>query len=78
MALEHRVPIIVVGATRIDGVYEVTTADIIYPEQFDNTPEAVRAITQRFTADLERLIRRAPDQYFWVHRRWKRAGEVVA
>ena len=71
MALEHRVPIIVVGATRIDGVYEVTTADIIYPEHFDNTPEAVRAITQRFTADLERLIRRAPDQYFWVHRRWK-------
>jgi KDO2-lipid IV(A) lauroyltransferase len=29
------------------------------------------AITQRFTSALERLVRMAPDQYLWVHRRWK-------
>jgi Kdo2-lipid IVA lauroyltransferase/acyltransferase len=32
---------------------------------------AIRAITQRFTSALERLIRLAPAQYFWLHRRWK-------
>ncbi|MEX2141844.1 MAG: lysophospholipid acyltransferase family protein [Pirellulales bacterium] len=28
-------------------------------------------LTQWFTTVLEGLIRRAPDQYWWVHRRWK-------
>jgi KDO2-lipid IV(A) lauroyltransferase len=31
----------------------------------------VKAITQRYTAALERLVRRHPEQYFWLHRRWK-------
>jgi KDO2-lipid IV(A) lauroyltransferase len=31
----------------------------------------VREITERYTAALERLARRHPEQYFWLHRRWK-------
>ena len=26
---------------------------------------------ERFTKALEQLVRTAPEQYFWVHRRWK-------
>jgi KDO2-lipid IV(A) lauroyltransferase len=48
-----------------------TTEELIYPEDYDNHPDAVRAITQRFTSTLERFIRAAPEQYFWLHRRWK-------
>jgi KDO2-lipid IV(A) lauroyltransferase len=33
--------------------------------------EAVLRLTAAFTARLEALIRRAPEQYFWQHRRWK-------
>ncbi|MFN5798501.1 MAG: hypothetical protein ACK5AN_13285 [Planctomyces sp.] len=33
-------------------------------------------MTQDFTSALERLIRKAPEQYFWVHRRWKTAPGV--
>jgi KDO2-lipid IV(A) lauroyltransferase len=29
-------------------------------------------MTQRFTAALERVVRQAPEQYFWLHRRWKK------
>jgi len=28
-------------------------------------------MTERFTAALERMIREHPEQYFWLHRRWK-------
>jgi Kdo2-lipid IVA lauroyltransferase/acyltransferase len=31
----------------------------------------VREITQWFTARLEEMIRTAPEQYWWLHRRWK-------
>ncbi|MCG8568054.1 MAG: lysophospholipid acyltransferase family protein [Desulfobacterales bacterium] len=27
--------------------------------------------TQNFTAAIEGMVRRAPEQYFWVHNRWK-------
>jgi KDO2-lipid IV(A) lauroyltransferase len=30
------------------------------------------AIVAGYTAQLERFVRRAPEQYFWHHRRWKR------
>ncbi len=32
----------------------------------------VRAVLERFTAFLEEAIRLYPDQYVWVHRRWRR------
>ncbi len=47
------------------------TQDVILPEEYASHPDAVRAITQRFTTGLEKLIGQAPEQYFWVHNRWK-------
>lgn len=59
--------------------YEIGTEEFIDPRDHPG-PEAVREITQRYTSALERLIRRAPEQYFWLHRRWKsvprRRGKV--
>jgi KDO2-lipid IV(A) lauroyltransferase len=39
----------------------------------------VAANTARFTAVIERWVRRYPDQWLWVHRRWKTrpAGEAA-
>jgi Kdo2-lipid IVA lauroyltransferase/acyltransferase len=73
LALEHRVPLVVTGAARVGRAmcYRVFVEDIIWPDEYAANPDAVRAITQRFTSALERLVRRFPDQYFWVHRRWK-------
>ncbi len=71
MAMEQRVPMIVVGAPKLAGKYEINSADVILPEDYDKSPDAMKAITQRFTTDLEQLVRLAPEQYFWLHRRWK-------
>jgi hypothetical protein len=51
--------------------YEVVMEDLILPEEYAGRGDAVAAMTQRFTATLEHIIRRAPEQYFWLHRRWK-------
>jgi KDO2-lipid IV(A) lauroyltransferase len=50
--------------------FELVCEEVIDPLQFDGL-DAIQEITQRYTNALERLIRRAPEQYFWVHRRWK-------
>ena len=51
--------------------YAVRCVDVIDPREYASDPNAVRAITARYTAALERLIREYPEQYFWLHRRWK-------
>jgi KDO2-lipid IV(A) lauroyltransferase len=73
LALEHRVPLMVIGVRKRGEPlqYQVVAEDLILPEEYEGKPDAVRAITQRFTAALERVIRTAPEQYFWLHRRWK-------
>lgn len=73
LALEHRVPLLVVLARNIGGPlrYHIEVADQILPEDYDGQPDAVHAITQRFTRALEQGVRRTPEQYFWLHRRWK-------
>jgi KDO2-lipid IV(A) lauroyltransferase len=31
----------------------------------------VRRLTQQFTGVVEKYVRRYPDQWLWIHRRWK-------
>lgn len=78
MALEYRALIIVGYGRRLpddDRVdrwvrYEVGCEDVIDVERLE-TDDEIREITERYTRALERAIRRSPEQYFWVHRRWK-------
>jgi KDO2-lipid IV(A) lauroyltransferase len=37
----------------------------------------IRRNTRAYNAALERLILRHPEQWYWVHRRWKRARPAV-
>jgi KDO2-lipid IV(A) lauroyltransferase len=83
VALEHNVPMAVVGMVRVGEPmrYQFRLADLILPEEYAGRPDAVRAMTERFTKALEGLIRQHPEQYFWLHRRWKhqpRARKKVA
>ncbi|HMF12147.1 MAG TPA: lysophospholipid acyltransferase family protein [Gemmataceae bacterium] len=73
LALEYGVTLMVLGVRKLRGElrYELHVADVIRPEEFEGQPDAARAITQRYTAALERIVRLAPEQYFWLHRRWK-------
>lgn len=73
LALEYQVPMLVIGVRKLPGDirYQVVVEDTILPEEYASQPDAARAVTQRFTDALERIVRRDPEQYFWLHRRWK-------
>jgi KDO2-lipid IV(A) lauroyltransferase len=71
MAIEHNVPMIVTGTPRLGNRYVVSATRLIDPANYERSPDAVKEITQQFTSDLESLVRLAPEQYFWLHRRWK-------
>ena len=73
LAIEHRAPVVVGYARRIGPGfrYEVGCDSIIEPDEFNGTADDIRLLTQRYTASLERIVRRDPEQYLWLHRRWK-------
>jgi KDO2-lipid IV(A) lauroyltransferase len=73
LALEHCASLIVTGTAKIGWPmrYAIEVEDVIWPEEYEGQADAVRQMTQRFTAAIERLVRRHPEQYFWLHRRWK-------
>ena len=37
--------------------------------------ERVRELTRRYTAEIERVIREYPEQWVWMHRRWRTKPE---
>jgi KDO2-lipid IV(A) lauroyltransferase len=80
LALQYRAPMLVIGCPRLAGPlrYAVVLEDVIRPEEYEGRPDAVRVMTERFTAALERLVRRHPEQYFWLHRRWKHQPKAKA
>ena len=40
-------------------------------ERSGNDEDDVRRLTQLFTGIVEKYVRRYPDQWLWIHRRWK-------
>ncbi|MEM9019185.1 MAG: lysophospholipid acyltransferase family protein [Planctomycetota bacterium] len=73
LAQQFSAPIICGYAFRLGDHfrYEVGTADIIYPEQWADQPNPLYYITARYTRALEAMVRMRPEQYWWMHRRWK-------
>lgn len=72
-SLSFSAPTMVVGVRRKNRMlrYEIDVADVVDPAADDFTHAGVQPMTEWYTDCLEGLIRLAPDQYWWVHRRWK-------
>src|SRR5579885_364227 len=61
LALEYDVPLLVTGVRKVGELrFEQVIEDAILPEEYANRPDAVKAMTQRFTTALERVVRTAP------------------
>lgn len=73
MAIHHRVPIVCGYARRIGTrfEYEIGVNRIIQPEEWQGRPDELHWITQEFSSAIEAFVREVPEQYLWIHRRWK-------
>ena len=70
--LTTRAPLLVACAIRTGPLrYEVRVIGPITAPRTGDREQDAQAITQAMTTEIEKIVRRHPDQYMWGHRRWK-------
>ncbi len=52
-------------------IIRVNDLGVINKKEFPDRETAIRTFTERWTKSLENEIKLFPEQYFWVHRRWR-------
>lgn len=73
LAMHHEIPILVATARRRGQTvqYDMIASDVITPNDWQSQEDPLYYITARYTRALETLVRQCPEQYLWMHRRWK-------
>lgn len=80
LAIRMRSPMIVVGVKRTAGE-EKPLRFILSPQVHLPRPDAdpeteTRRLVDAINADLSAMIMQTPEQWMWIHRRWKSLGRV--
>jgi KDO2-lipid IV(A) lauroyltransferase len=72
LALHTEAPALPVYMARLpDGRYRLVIGPEVEITRTDDQEADVLVNTQRFTTMIEDVVRQYPDQWFWVHQRWK-------
>ncbi len=72
LALHTEAPVLPGYIVRLpDGRYRLVVGPEVEITRTGDRAKDVLANTQRFTKVIEETVRRYPDQWFWVHQRWK-------
>ncbi|HOG12700.1 MAG: lysophospholipid acyltransferase family protein [Smithellaceae bacterium] len=72
LALHTGAPVLPVFTTRMpDGKYWLEIGAEVAIRNTGNRDADVRESTQTFTGIIEEHIRKYPEQWFWMHQRWK-------
>ncbi len=72
LAITYKRPIVVVAACRKDNnQYEGFVSDPIWPGEYTSEKAEIIRITGEITRNMEIIIRKYPEQYLWMHNRWK-------
>ena len=51
--------------------YKIVRGDILEPVKTGDREQDILETTRLYTAEIERIIRQYPDQWLWIHKRWK-------
>jgi KDO2-lipid IV(A) lauroyltransferase len=72
IALSTGAPVVPAASWREpDGSHVLRFEHALEPIEHPDANEAIRVNTRAYNAALERMIVRHPEQWWWVHRRWK-------
>jgi len=72
LALTMGTPVIPASSWREpDGTHVLRFEDPLPLVECEDVGEAIRRNTQAYNATLERMLLRHPEQWIWMHRRWK-------
>lgn len=73
LAMTRECPIIVGYARRLGNraQYEFGVQRVIHPHEWKGQEDPLLWITQSYTTAIEEIARTQPEQYLWIHRRWK-------
>ena len=68
--LLRKSPIILITCPYVKDKFEITLNRISF-ELNGEQEKDIQHISQNITTELEKIIRQYPEQYFWMHRRWR-------
>jgi len=72
LALQSGAPVIPAFMPRMpDGRYKLVILPAVEITRTDDHESDLFVNTQRFTKVVEAMVRKYPDQWFWIHQRWK-------
>lgn len=72
LAWRYNAEVVVAGIRRLDQPFRFAfeVQDIFEADTWQDEPDAVAYITQRYVAAIEQMIRKDPTQYLWAYARW--------
>lgn len=71
MSAQSGAAVVPVFMIRLDNGRHLIKAFPPIPPPPDRRPETIHTYTQLYTRTIEDIIREYPDQWIWIHRRWK-------
>ena len=73
LAVTHKKPIVVVACCRgaSDQHFTGVVSDPIEVGEYKSEKAEIIRLTEEMNRQMEKIIREFPDQYLWVHKRWK-------
>jgi KDO2-lipid IV(A) lauroyltransferase len=73
LSIAYNRPIVITTCCRGKGEfqYEVFISDPIMPGEYTDKKAEIIRLTEEMTQEMESIIRKYPEQYLWIHNRWK-------
>lgn len=73
LSLKYNVPIVMANIYREGLTNYCDLSEPLDPAAFRDHPDPIRALTQVYTDRFEDFVRQHPEQWFWMHDRWRTA-----